>query len=76
MTIDKRFCIVRNVFDVVPSCLSLWLTLSHTAVPDMPWNKFRSWDSQARYWSNSWVKYHNRLREEAKITPTFFMTYE
>lgn len=75
-TADRRICIVRNPLDVLPSWLSVIYTLSHSAVPKKAWNSFQVWDSHTTYFTNLWIKYHDFIREEAKRTPTFFLTYE
>jgi hypothetical protein len=75
-TADKIICIVRNPIDVIPSYMSLAFLLSHTAVPVNPWNTVTAWPDISRYFLGGWNEYHLRVREMAKNTPTFFLTYE
>ena len=74
--VDKVVCVVRNPIDVIPSLASLFGLLSHTLVPEKSWNKYTCWSDLFYYFHYSWVDYHNVLREQAKHTPTFFLTYE
>ena len=74
--VDKIICVVRNPLDVYPSFASLIALSSHSQEPSQPWSSFQIWPTLVEWFTNQWREYHDRLRQRAKQTPTFFITYE
>lgn len=75
-TVDKVICLSRNPIDVIPSVISLGALQSHTLEPNRPWCTFKHWPHIVNYFASRWATYHMRVREQAKVTPTFYATYE
>jgi len=75
-TADKIICVTRHPVDVLPSLASLIFSQSHSVEPTKPWNEYKIWPEFVKNQISMFGEYHRQVIEQAKTTPTFFLTYE
>jgi len=72
----KIVCVTRHPIDVLPSFATLMWTQSHSLETKRPVNEYKVWDEFVKTQIPIFGEYHRRMIEQAKTTPTFFLTYE
>jgi hypothetical protein len=75
-TADKIICVTRHPVDVIPSFAHLIWSQSHSVEPKKPLNEYKIWPGFVKEQIRVFGEYHKLVIEQAKTTPTFFLTYE